>query len=73
MRSPHGADLRVDSLLTRLSRYEGVPAEELRGATHQGTSKDLTCIKEASGLGVALSAVPGDDVENAQQGKRMGT
>ncbi len=39
----------------------------------EGPSKDLTCTKEARGLGVALSAVPGDDVENAQQGKRMGT
>ncbi|WP_210419037.1 metallophosphoesterase [Bradyrhizobium sp. NAS80.1] len=29
----HAADIHLDSPLTGLSRYEGLPAEEVRGAT----------------------------------------
>jgi hypothetical protein len=53
---------------TRVSLPKGSAA-----LAQEGPSKDLTCTTKAGGLGVAHSAVPGDDVQSAQQGNWMGT
>ena len=45
MKILHCADLHIDSPLTGLSKYEGFPAEELRGATRQAVQNlvDYAC------------------------------
>lgn len=47
MKLVHAADLHLDSPLLGLERYEGVPAEQLRGAT-RGALENLvdTCLEE---------------------------
>ncbi|MDD9935260.1 MAG: metallophosphoesterase [Myxococcales bacterium] len=52
MKLVHAADLHLDSPLTGLSRYEGAPVEEIRGATRRALSNlvDLCVEEEAAAL-----------------------
>lgn len=53
----HAADLHIDSPLRGLSRYEGAPAEELRGATRRAFENLVSCALQRE---VAFVILAGD-------------
>ena len=62
MKFVHAADTHLDSPLVGLQRYEGAPAEELRGATRRALSNlvELTLEEEAAFLLLAGDLFDGD-------------
>ncbi|KUP95138.1 metallophosphoesterase family protein [Thermobifida cellulosilytica] len=62
MKLLHAADLHVDSPLRGLSRYEGAPAEQLRGATRRALENlvDLALAEEVTAVLLAGDVYDGD-------------
>lgn len=55
MKLLHAADLHIDSPLRGLSRYEGAPADQLRGATRQALENLVTLALEEEVTAVLLA------------------